>query len=183
MSQISVVHSFDEIVSTVSGKSQDRALGTSTETWTLENESEGGFGALLPGTGADWPKVGTLLGVKLEGGAAWGVGIVRRISAFDEKQRYVGIEVLARGAMVVKLMPVGATSGAAAQDAVLLLSDSHEIIEASEMKLLLRIGGFSTQKSFEMRAYERGYLLVPRELVEAGEDFDMASFRLMQRGT
>jgi hypothetical protein len=32
-----------------------------------------------------------------------------------------------------------------------------------------------------MRAYEREYLLVPKELLEGGHDFDMAAFRVMQR--
>jgi hypothetical protein len=49
------------------------------------------------------------------------------------------------------------------------------------MNLLLRMGAFAPQKSFEMRAYDRSYLLVPRKLVEGGHDFDMARFRIMQR--
>jgi hypothetical protein len=32
-----------------------------------------------------------------------------------------------------------------------------------------------------MRAYERDYLLVPKLLIEGGQDFDMARFRVMPR--
>jgi hypothetical protein len=32
-----------------------------------------------------------------------------------------------------------------------------------------------------MRAYERDYLLVPKQLIEGGHDFDMARFRVVQR--
>ena len=39
----------------------------------------------------------------LDNGAAWGVGIVRRLSAMQGEQRYVGIQLLAKGATVVKL--------------------------------------------------------------------------------
>jgi len=49
------------------------------------------------------------------------------------------------------------------------------------MNLLLRMGSYAPQKSFEMRAYERTYLLVPRKLMEGGHDFDMARYRIMQR--
>jgi hypothetical protein len=103
VSRMSVVHDFDEIVSTVSGETVNLSFDSSVELWTVENESENGYGALMPQARSDWLHVGTLLGVKLEDGASWGVGIVRRMSAFDHKQRYVGIQVLTKGATVVKL--------------------------------------------------------------------------------
>lgn len=181
VSRISVIHGFEEIVSNISGDTQDLAFDRLTETWTVENESEGGYGALLP-QAKDWLKVGTLLGVRLEDGAAWGVGIVRRLSAYDEKQRYVGIQLLAKGTTVVKLAPVDAPGRALQEDAVLLPSGATDSTGSSEMSLLLKPGSFSPQKSLEMHAYGRNYLLVPRKLIEAGDDFDMARFRVMQRG-
>lgn len=177
--KISVVHSFDEIVSTISGDSVDLSFDTIAETWAVQNESEGGYGAVLPYAKSEWLKVGTLLGVKLEDGAAWGVGIVRRLSSLDDKNRYVGIQVLARGATVVELAPVNAAGNR--QSALLLPSNLTETTGTGEMNLLLRVGSFAPQRSFEMRAYDRTYLLVPRRLMEGGHDFDMARFRIMQR--
>ncbi|HEX4986131.1 MAG TPA: hypothetical protein VFV71_08700 [Burkholderiales bacterium] len=180
VSRISVVHDFDEIVSTISGDTHDLSFDSSMEVWTVENESEGGYGALMPQARSDWLRVGTLLGVKLDDGAAWGVGIVRRLSAFDEKQRYVGIQVLTKGATVVNLVPVGAAENGA-ENALLLPSNAADTNGGAEMNLLLRPGAFSLQKSMEMRAYDRSYLLVPRRLMENGGDFDMARFRVMAR--
>lgn len=177
--KITVVHDFDEIVSTISGDSADLSFDTIAEVWAVENESEGGYGAILPHARSEWLKVGTLLGVKLEDGAAWGVGIVRRLSSIDDKNRYVGIQVLARGATVVELAPVNAAGGR--QSAVLLPSNLTETTGTGEMNLLLRMGSYAPQKSFEMRAYDRSYLLVPRKLMEGGHDFDMARYRIMQR--
>ncbi len=179
--RMSVVHDFDEIVSTVSGETQDLSFDSSVEVWTVENESEGGYGALMPQSRSDWLRVGTLLGVKLDEGASWGVGIVRRMSAYDHKQRYVGIQVLTKGATVVKLAPISAQDDPELESALLLPSNANDTNGASEMNLLLRPGAFSLQKSMEMRAYERSYLLVPRKLMEGGHDFDMARFRVMQR--
>ena len=181
VSRISVIHSFDEIVATVSSDTQDIAFDNSAETWTVENESAGGYGALLPQTKGDWLKVGTLLGVKLEHGAAWGVGIVRRLSAYDLKQRYVGIQVFSKGATVVKLAPANSGGNANAQDAVLLPSSTRDSSGTGEMSLLVRPGMFSETKTYEMQAYERSYLLVPKKLLESGDDFDMARFRVLQR--
>ena len=157
------------------------SFDSSVETWAVENESEGGYGALMPHNRSDWLRVGTLLGVKLEDGASWGVGIVRRLSAYDHKQRYVGIQVLTKGATVVKLGPVGVADPAELESALLLPSSAIAAQGAPEMNLLLRPGAFSLQKSMQMRAYERSYLLVPRQLLEGGYDFDMARFRVMQR--
>lgn len=181
VSQISVVHDFQEIVNTISGDTRDLSFDDKTETWAMENESEGGYGAVLPKNKSDWLKVGTLLGVKLEDGAAWGVGIVRRLSAMQGDQRYVGIQLLAKGATVVKLASSGAGDGRARHDAVLLPSSSTDSMGSGEMRLLLPMGGFSPQKSYQMRAYEQSYLLVPRELVEGGQDFDMARYRVMKQ--
>jgi hypothetical protein len=180
VSRISIVHDFDEIVTTISGDTRDLSFDSSMEVWTVENESEGGYGALMPQSRSDWLRVGTLLGVKLEDGAAWGVGIVRRLSAFDDKQRYVGIQVLTKGATVVHLVPVGARENGV-ENALLLPSNAADTNGGAEMNLLLRPGSFSLQKSMEMRAYDRSYLLVPRRLMENGGDFDMARFRVMAR--
>ena len=183
VSRISVVHDFDEIVSTISGETQDLSFDSSMELWTVENESENGYGALMPQARSDWLHVGALLGVKLEDGASWGVGIVRRLSAYDHKQRYVGIQVLTRGATVVKIAPFGKVPEPEAESALLLPSNANDTNGASEMNLLLRPGAFSMKKSLEMRAYERSYLMVPRKLLEGGHDFDMARFRVMQPAT
>jgi hypothetical protein len=181
VSRMSVVHDFDEIVSTISGETQDLSFDSTVEIWTVENESEGGYGALMPQTRSDWLRVGTLLGVKLDDAASWGVGIVRRLSAYDHKQRYVGIQVLTKGATVVKLAPISAMADPELESALLLPSNANDTNGAAEMNLLLKPGAFSLQKSMEMRAYERSYLLVPRKLMEGGHDFDMARFRVMQR--
>jgi cyclic-di-GMP-binding protein len=178
--QIDVVHGYDEILARLGGgETEDLDFEDTAETWTVENESEGGYGAVLRQSRGDWLKVGTLVGVRLSDGAAWGVGIVRRLSARDADQRHVGLQLLARGAAVVKLRSAGAVG--AAQDALLLPSSITDSVVNGELSLLLREGSFSREASLEMLAYERSYLLVPRALVEGGHDFDMARFRVLQR--
>jgi hypothetical protein len=106
---------------------------------------------------------------------------VRRLSAYDLQQRYVGIQVFSKGATVVKLAPANSGSSAVAQDAMLLPSSTSDSSGTGEMSLLLRPGVFSEKKIYEMQAYNRSYLLVPKKLLEGGDDFDMARFRVMQR--
>lgn len=178
--QIDVVHGYNEILARLrEDESQDLDFEDSAETWKVENESDGGYGALLPQHCSNWVKVGTLIGVRLTDGAAWGVGIVRRISMQEDKQRYVGVQFLARGTSVVQIR--SANGAGELQPALLLPSQSTDSLGHGDMSLLLKEGGFSRESSLEMHAYDRSYLLVPRALVEGGHDFDMARFRVLQR--
>ena len=175
------MHDFNDIVDTISGDTEDLSFDSSTETWMVENESEGGYGALLPFAKSDWLKVGTLLGVKLEDSAAWGVGVVRRLSAYDLKQRYVGIQLLSKGGAVVKVSTSDVTGAPGRESAVLLPSNAADSTKSPEMQLLLRPGTYSPLKSLGMIAYERSYVLMPRKLLESGEDFDLVRVKVMQR--
>src|SRR5689334_19291403 len=183
--RINIVHDFDEIIQIIAGGPKDMtdlSFDQHIETWTVENESENGYGAVIPPSKADWLKVGTLLGIKLEDGNAWGVGIVRRLSNDPtQQQRYVGIQTLAKGGARVKLFAVSGNKVETGEDAVLLPSSAAESSGSGELSLLMRMGTFSQRQNFKMRAYERDYLLVPKQLVEGGQDFDMAKFRVMQR--
>ncbi len=181
--RINVVHDFDDVVAIISGESTDLAFSENIETWMAENESEGGYGAVIAQSKGDWLKVGALLGIKLEDGAAWGVGIVRRLTNGGGQQRYVGIQTLAKAGARVKLFRVGGRNASVGpgEDAVLLPSSAADSTGRGELSLLMRLGSFSPHQSFQMRAYEREYLLVPKQLLEGGEDFDMAKFRVMQR--
>jgi hypothetical protein len=179
--RIHVVHDFDRVLAIIAGESDDLDFQQNIETWTVENESAGGFGAAIPQSMGDWLRVGSLLGIKLVDGNAWGVGIVRRLTNQDGKERYVGIQTLARGVARVTLFPLNAPAAAAGDDAVLLPSSASDSSSTGELSLLMRLGTFSPRHSLQMRAYERDYLLVPKGLIEGGQDFDMAKFRVLQR--
>jgi hypothetical protein len=181
--RIHVVHDFDDVVSILAGESKDLDFQQNIETWTVQNESDNGYGAIIPEARSDWLRVGAVLGIKLEDGNAWAVGIVRRLANDDNQQRYVGIQTLAKGGARVKLFPVSSKGPetAGADDAVLLPSSAADSTGSGELNLLMRMGTFSPKKSFQMRAYERDYVLLPKQLIEGGQDFDMARFRVMPR--
>jgi hypothetical protein len=182
VARIHVVHDFDDVVAILAGESKDLDFQQNIETWTVRNESEHGYGAVIPAARSDWLQVGTLLGLKLEGSNSWGVGIVRRLSNDSNQQRYVGIQTLAKGGARVKLFPASPNTGpSTGDDAVLLPSSAADSSGTGELSLLMRIGTFSARQHIKMRAYERDYLLVPKALLEGGEDFDMAKFRVLQR--
>jgi hypothetical protein len=124
-------------------------------------------------------RVGSILGVRASDGRMWSVGIVRRLAARDEQHRYIGVQLLARGARVVDVQP---ETGLMENDrAVLLPSHVGESVGHGEVSLLLPPGGFSTQSHLRLEFHGHGYLLEPRMLLENGTDYDLAHYRIVQR--
>jgi hypothetical protein len=154
----------------------------SAESWIVVNVSEGGFGAIIPAQKSDWIKVGTLVGVQTEVSKHWGVGLIRRISRDEHQQRQVGIQVLTRAAIPIRVAKSGSASsgnGAELQPAILLSTAPDK---QGEVGVVLREGLFNGRDSLDMTVKGKGYLLMPSTMVEDGEDFDWAKFKVMQRG-
>jgi hypothetical protein len=181
LARIAVVHGYQQILAKLSMEAAvDLPLDDSDELWKVENESEGGYGAVLPLGTAEWVRVGTVLGVRAADSRVWGVGIVRRLAAREHDQRYVGIQLLGRGARIVTLRRTG--DALPAMSALLLPSHVGDSVSQGEVTLLLPAGGFSSQAAIAMQAYSRDYLLEPRMLLETGDDYDMAYYRVTQSG-
>lgn len=64
------------------------------DTWVIENESEGGFGAVLPIAGNDWVRLGVLIALRLDAQGHWMVGVVRRLNRQNQEQFYAGVQLL-----------------------------------------------------------------------------------------
>jgi hypothetical protein len=154
----------------------------SAESWIVVNVSEGGYGAIIPSQKSDWIKVGTLVGVQNEVSPQWGVGLIRRIARDEHQQRQVGIQLLTKTAIPIKVAKSGTTSGFNANrepQAAILLSTSPD--KQGEVGVVMRDGIFNARDSLEMMVKNKAYLLMPSSMVEDGEDFDWAKFKVMQR--
>jgi len=150
----------------------------SAESWIVVNVSDGGYGAIIPPQKSDWIKVGTLVGVQNEvSNKQWGVGLIRRITRDERQQRKVGIQLLTKTAIPIKV----ARSGAGREpQAAILLSTSPD--KNGEVGVVMRDGIFNSRDSLDMTVKDKAYLLMPTGMVEDGEDFDWAKFKVMQRG-
>jgi hypothetical protein len=154
-------------------------LRPSPETWSVENESDDGYGAVLPAGHGDWLHVGKVLALKPADTRIWAVGIVRRLAAHESGQRNVGIELLARGARPVTLNR--RVDAQRSWKALLLPSHSGGDASLGEVTLLLPVGSFLPDSSLEMEVYSTSYVLEPRLLLEHGEEFELARYRILQR--
>jgi len=183
--RITVVPGLNEILGTLDPSSTDEldfSQQQAAESWIVENMSEGGYGAIIPAQKSDWIKVGTLIGVQGETSNYWGLGLIRRISRDDHQQRRVGIQLLTRTAIPIQIAKSGAadpSGGGFERQGAILLSTTPDNL--GEVGVVLREGLFNGRDSLDMSVRDKSYLLMPARLVEDGEDFDWAKFKVMQR--
>ena len=178
--RITVVPGLDDIMGVLDPESSDaldfsqQAAAPTAESWIVVNVSEGGYGAIIPPQKSDWIKVGTLVGVQNEVSPQWGLGLIRRIARDEHQQRQVGIQLLTRAAI-----PIRVTKPGREPQGAILLSTSPD--KQGEVGLVLREGIFNASDSLEMAVKDKAYLLMPTGMLEDGEDFDWAKFKVMQR--
>jgi len=153
------------------------------ESWIVVNVSDGGYGAIIPALKSDWIRVGTLIGMQGEHSSRWMIGLIRRIASDEHNQRHVGIQTLSRTAIPVRLMRASTTdssfnAGRTPQPAILLSTAPDA---RGEVGMVMREGIFSVRDPMDMTIGGKSYLLQPVRLVEGGEDFDWAAFRVSQK--
>ncbi|OGA40035.1 MAG: hypothetical protein A3G24_25170 [Betaproteobacteria bacterium RIFCSPLOWO2_12_FULL_62_13] len=184
--RITVVPGFPEILRWTQAVTDASSLEFSdpaaAESWIVFNVSDGGYGAILPRVTGDWLKIGSLVALRLETSTVCRVGIVRRVTRDRYEQRRVGIQVLGAIALPVKLSPAGtaASGGAAGQDSLAVLL-SHKPDKNREIAVLMRLGSFTQKRNLEMRVRDKAYLVAPSGLIEGGEDFDWARFKVVKQ--
>jgi len=187
VTRMTVLHGMAEILQTLDPANSDDldfSTGSSAESWIVENVSDGGCGAIIPAAKSDWVRVGALIGVKTEISRHWGIGIIRRVIRDEHQQRRVGVQVLSKLAIPVRVGKSGgafASGPAVATDSGLLLSTTPD--SKGEVGVVLRDGIYNSRDSLDMVVNNKAYLLMPSRLVEGGEDFDWAMFKVMARSS
>ncbi|MBU0621402.1 MAG: hypothetical protein KJ795_06115 [Gammaproteobacteria bacterium] len=146
--------------------------------WEVEDISATGFRSVIPASIADGIKIGALVGSKPENIQNWGAGIVRRLSRDANNNLHVGVEVLSPQIIGVLLFDHGFEVEEIRQIALYLNRPNDN---SGEALLLMRPDTFSPSRSLSMELNDKGYLLLPLALVESGEDYDLARFRLMEQ--
>ncbi|MCC6533078.1 MAG: hypothetical protein IT531_11060 [Burkholderiales bacterium] len=171
-------------LSALPGDSLDFSADTDAalESWVAEDASDAGYGARVPASRSDWVRVGALVGVKVEGEKHWGAGVVRRMLRDGEQNRHVGIRLLGRVVVAVRLAPTGTTSAFNAvrdNDPGILLTPRPDADRG--VSLMLAPGCYSRGQAVEMRVHGQAFLLEPVKLLESNDEFDSARFVLVRR--
>ncbi|MBI1394854.1 MAG: hypothetical protein GC151_02650 [Betaproteobacteria bacterium] len=188
--RVEVVHGFDNLIAAIDADEFGWDFDVSRlEDWHLEDESPAGFGALVPAGRSDWISPGELVGLRyLDEGVAWAVGVVRRVNLLDRTRRRVGLELLSRGGNRVvlnELLSDGSPdpSPTASVDALLLHSPADNTIGRLTVQIALKPSRFDLRDSYGLMLYGMDYLLVPKGIVESGEDYVIAEYRVLVRSS
>lgn len=92
VSRLMVVHGIAGIHRQLSGSGDF----TECEDWPVDDVSQGGMGAKVALGGADWIRIGSLVGLLPQGGGNWLVGVVRRFARSSDSVGAVGIQTLSK---------------------------------------------------------------------------------------
>lgn len=146
--------------------------------WEVEDISATGFRSVVPVARAEGIKIGSLIGSKPENIQHWGAGIVRRLSRDEKNNLHIGVEVLSPQIAGVSLIEQGHSAEEGGQLALFLTRPADT---SGEAWLLMKPDTFSPNRSLNMDKGGKGYLLLPLSLVESGDDYDLARYRLMEQ--
>jgi hypothetical protein len=145
---------------------------SNTESWVVENVSDNGYGALVPASHTDWIRVGEIIGVQVEGGKQWGVGLVRRVARDEQRQVRVEIDIISPRVVEVRI----SQPGGCGSESAILLSGTPDA--NGEIGLVMRAGRFDPNTNIEVNGRTKSYVFVPCRLIDSGDDFDWAMFKI-----
>ncbi|GAB1231707.1 hypothetical protein UT4_01730 [Ferrigenium sp. UT4] len=150
------------------------------EQWEVEDISATGFRSVLPAARVNGVRIGSLLGCQPEGVAQWGACVVRRLSRDPEGNLHIGIEMLSPRIVGVPLLDAVNSDIPNVQIGMYLNRPNDG---SGEAWLLMKQDAFVGSRSLKMQLDDKEYLLLPLALVEQGEDYDLARYRMMEQDT
>lgn len=161
------------------------------ERWTMENESEIGYGATIDNVSDDWVRLGKLVGLKPERSGCWRIGVVRRLLKTSESQSYVGMEVLVPNPVAVILRakqhhPAGYVVESIDPVDVLLPVTGIYVPKNGNThphnSLIIDPSEYAAGRLFELAAAGKSYNIRFTGILEKGEDWLRVGFELVTKG-
>jgi hypothetical protein len=177
---VTVVHGFDEVTASVGGLTVNYPFVSEQEQWRVENESRSGLQLAVASPNGRWVQVGSLIALRKDDDATWITAMVRRVQRQDDDTRKVGVEIVACGGAGVTILPLATASRRDVGEGVLCALLSAGETASDEVLLLLPARMFSPAAAREMRAYDRRYRLVPVQLIESHEDYQLARYKVLK---
>ncbi|MDR1888263.1 MAG: hypothetical protein LBQ81_02600 [Zoogloeaceae bacterium] len=153
-----------------------KPAGLPLESWTVDNVSHGGFGAIVKDLQSDWIQVGALLVLQPGGEGNWLVGVVRRYQRISGNEAQVGIETLSKRVASIDVRPRSNTPGAPVSPGSpgLWLQDDDP---RGDIRFILPPGTFNPGESLEFDYNGRRVFLTPVKFLERGSDYEIVSYR------
>jgi hypothetical protein len=178
--RVTVVHGFDEVTANVGGLTVDYPFVSEQEQWLVENESKSGMQLSIGSPQGRWVQVSSLVALRKGDDSTWVTAIVRRVHREDDDTRRIGIEIIAHGGAGVTVLPLATASRKDPGEGVLCALLSAGETANDEVLVLLPSRMFSPAAAREMRAYDQRYRLVPVQLVQSGDGYQIARYKVLR---
>ncbi|UXY13776.1 hypothetical protein N8I74_10630 [Chitiniphilus purpureus] len=163
-------------------------------TWLIENESEGGFGALLRYSENEWIRPGVLLGMRLGDAQNWHVGVVRRLVRRGADEVAAGIQVLSSTPVAVHIQQVQESARTKVPLAEFLDGGSAELPSpklalylpykgqggANLNTLILYGADYASDRLYRVQARERGFTVGLESVLEKGVDWTWVTLQVVK---
>ncbi|MEJ2795016.1 hypothetical protein WAE56_16550 [Iodobacter sp. LRB] len=163
---------------TVENKPQD------WQVWNIENESVGGYGAVVHLSENEWIRPGLLLANRLGRNENWHLGVIRRLNRLGDDEVYVGIQSLVATPIAVSLylekeerrehisLAADSTLGVADLPHVrTALYLPHQMDGKNVNTLILHSADYGTDKIYRVQARERVFMVRLGSVIEKGVDW------------
>ena len=166
-----------------------------TESWMVENESDGGYGAVLPTQDNDWVRIGALVGVREQGEKNWAIGVIRRLTKVNADQMYAGIQSLLYQSWPVRLellnqprqqqaygLSLASTPGATTVPELDAFTEKNGLILVSDDKkpsLVMQTADYSTDRVLKLVGREKTITARIKEVKEKGLDWTWANLEII----
>ena len=151
------------------------------ETWAVENESHGGYGAKLTVVENDWVRLDALLAVRPENTDRWQLATIRRLSRLPDGHMYSGIQVLAYAPVTVELRIQSnrANSGYSIDgiDSAGMMSSGIGIFTPAKSSvqkvngLVMRASDYQQERTMLLSARGKEFRVRAKELLARGTDW------------
>lgn len=149
---------------------RDPRGGSPPALWGVENVSQGGIRARMPMSDRDSLHIGTLVGIRPDGGDNWLVGVVRRFARESGEHASAGIQTLSKRPILAELQaPNGQVD--------CLVLDAPDVGE--QVRVVLPSAIFAAGETVGGSLLGGSLRLEAAELIERGGDFDLASYRVL----
>ncbi|WP_035051494.1 hypothetical protein [Andreprevotia chitinilytica] len=162
-------------------------------TWEIQNESNGGYGALMRFSDNEWVRPGLLLGLRLSANENWQVCVVRRLSRKSDDEVYAGVQVLSSTPVAVSMhsdeqdrleqISVAEMSpfGVELPNMRTALYIPHQVEGANVNTLLIRSADYSLGRVYRVQARERVFTVSLGSVLEKGVEWTWVTVQVLRQ--
>ncbi|WP_373975066.1 hypothetical protein NT239_15720 [Chitinibacter sp. SCUT-21] len=164
------------------------------QTWAIENESNGGLGAVLRFSENEWIRPNVLLGLRLGSAENWQIGVLRRIARLNDDEISAGIQVLTTTPVMVGMhseqndrienmtvTELGFTGGLDLPNVKTALYVPHQIDGKSVNTLIMHSADYGLDKIYQIRARDKRFSVSLGLVLEKGVDWIWVAVNVLRQ--